>query len=307
MTLYDRRTLQPVGQPLTPGRGPDLSVVFPATFAASYYDGTRIAVVNRAGLLQLFDVASRRKLGSPVDVGIAPVYAVFSRDMRQIAVGGRQGEVRIVDLRTHTVRALTSAMTNYVLGLEFGPHGELAASDSGHVVLFSQLRDAHPRVRDVSRVIGATGFGMDLSPDGRVLAASVGSGNVGFFDARTLRRLGPLVPASQNTIDWIAFDRSGTRVVTGDIANLARIIDVRTRRTIGPALANDVAGGGSVFSHDGKVLGSSTFGGGVLLSMDPAVWRRDACELAGRNLTADEWAKYLPGQGARRRTCPEYP
>jgi hypothetical protein len=37
------------------------------------------------------------------------------------------------------------------------------------------------------------------------------------------------------------------------------------------------------------------------------VWRHEACRLAGRNLTDDEWARYLPGQGPRRRTCPQYP
>jgi hypothetical protein len=37
------------------------------------------------------------------------------------------------------------------------------------------------------------------------------------------------------------------------------------------------------------------------------VWRREACAIAGRNLTADEWAKYLPGLGPRLRTCPQFP
>ena len=205
------------------------------------------------------------------------------------------------------VRPLASPTNNYVLGLEFGPDGELAASDAGHVVLFSHLDSARPHVRDVSSEIGATGFGMDLSPDGRVLAASVGNGSLGFFDAHTMRRLGPLVPVSQNTINWVAFDRSGTKVVTGDIANLARIVDVPSHQTIGPAIKNNVAGGGSVFSEDGKTLGSTSFAGGVLLAADPVVWRREACEIAGRNLTDDEWAKYLPGEGARQATCPQYP
>lgn len=307
VTLYDRRTLRPVGPPLTPGPGRKLPLVFPTTFAASYYDGSRIAVVNRSGTLQLFDVASRRTLGPPVETGVAPVYAVFSRDMRTIAVGGRQGEVRLVDVRTHAVRALPSPMSNYVLGLEFGPHGELAASDAGHVVLFTHLGATHPRAQDVSRRTSTSGFGMDLSPNGRLLALSTG-GQIGFYDARTLHRIGPLVPASSsNTINWIAFDRSGTKVITGDTANFARLVDVPSHRAIGPPLAINVAGGGSVFDTSGKTVGTWTHLGGSLLSVDPAVWRREACALAGRNLTADEWAKYLPGQGPRQRTCPQYP
>ena len=40
VSLYDRRTLQPVGAPLTPGEGTKLPFPFPATFAAGYYNGT---------------------------------------------------------------------------------------------------------------------------------------------------------------------------------------------------------------------------------------------------------------------------
>ena len=305
--LYDRRTFQPVDPPLTPGQGKKLPLPFPATFAASYYDGSRIAVVNRSGVLQLFDVATRRKIGAPIDLQIAPVYAVFSRDMHEIAVSGRTGEVRVVDLPTHVVHSLPSAMNNLVFGLEFGPHGRLAASDRGHVVLFSKIRSDHPETRDITRETAPIGFGMDLSPDGRVLAVSAAGGKVGFYDARTLRREGPLVPASGNVITWIAFDRSGTKVVTGDIAGLARLIDVPSHQAIGPVLGSNVAGTGSVFSHDGRTLGTFTFAGAELLSIDPAVWRREACRIASRNLTADEWAKYLPNEGPRRPTCPQYP
>jgi WD40 repeat protein len=234
------------------------------------------------------------------------VYAVFSRDMRTIAVGGTRGEVRLVDVRTHTVRALPSPMTNLVFGLEFGPHGVLAASDAGHVVLYSHLASAHPRMRDASRATHAVGFGMDLSPDGRMLAVATKGNSIGFFDARTLRRIGPVVPTSGNLINWVAFDRTATKLVTGDAANLTRLIDVPSRQQIGPVLGNNIAGGGSVFSHDGRTLGTWTFASGVLMSLDPAVWRREACAIAGRNLTTDEWSKYLPGQGPRRRTCPQF-
>jgi hypothetical protein len=94
--------------------------------------------------------------------------------------------------------------------------------------------------------------------------------------------------------------------VTGDNANEARIIDVPSRQAIGPTLGNSIAAGGSVFNHDGRTIGTWTTRGGVLMSVDPRVWRRDVCTLAGRNLTADEWHKYLPDQGARRRTCPQF-
>jgi hypothetical protein len=71
-------------------------------------------------------------------------------------------------------------------------------------------------------------------------------------------------------------------------------------------LGDAVAKGGSVFSHDDRILGTWNFAGGAHMTLDPSVWRRDACAFAGRNLTPAEWAKYRPGTD-RRPTCPRYP
>jgi WD40 repeat protein len=305
VTLHRAGSLATVGAPLSPGPGADVPVTEPATFAASYWDGSRIAVVNRSGVLQEYDAADHTPIGTTIRTGVTPIYAVYSRDMQHIAIGGRQGEVRVVDLRDHRVRALPGPTTNLVLGLEFGPHGDLFASDGGHVVRYDRATTSHPRLHDLSDAVTPNGYGMDLSPDGRLLAVSQG-GSVAFFDALTLRPSGAPVPVSSNQIGWIAFDRTGRRLVTGDVANASRLVDVIGRRPIGPALGDDVAKTGSVFSHDGRTLGTWTFAGGALMSLDPAVWTRDACALAGRNLSPTEWAKYRPGT-ARHRTCPQYP
>jgi len=261
--------------------------------------------VNLSGVVQEFRTVDRVPIGPAVETRIVPAYAVYSRDMRHLAVGGRQGEVVVIDRRDHRVRTLSSPMTNLVLGLEFGPRGALLASDLGHVGRFDAATTDHPRLRDLTAAVRPNGSGMDLSPDGRLLAVSQG-GTVAFFDARTVRPVGPPVPVGAQQINWIAFDRTGRRLVTGDGANAARLVDVTGRRAIGPVLGAAVAKGGSVFSHDGHTLGTWNVSGGALMSVDPAVWQRDACAFAGRNLTPAEWSKYRPGT-ARQRTCPQYP
>ena len=307
VTLVDARTLRPLGPPLSPGHGPDNRLPYPTTFAASYYHGDRIAVVNRAGTLQLYDVATRRPIGAPYELGFPTVYAVFSRDMGTIAVGGRGGEVGLVDLRTHRVRVLRSRLDNYVDALAFTPGGDLMAADSGHVLVFRHLERAHPEVRDLSHFTnGQPGpAGADLSPDGHTLAIAAG-GSVTFVDLATERAKGPPVRVGANPIIWIAFSLDGSTIVTSDLAYTARLVDVATHQLVGPVLPLDPYTG-PVFSRDSRTLGTSTPAGGALLSVDPVVWRREACRLAGRNLTDDEWARYLPGQGPRRRTCPQYP
>lgn len=42
----------------------------------------------------------------------------------------------------------------------------------------------------------------------------------------------------------------------------------------------------------------------MVWSLDPAGWRTAACAVAGRQLTAEEWAEFLPG-GPTRSTCPD--
>ena len=41
--------------------------------------------------------------------------------------------------------------------------------------------------------------------------------------------------------------------------------------------------------------------------IDPALWRRRACVVVGRNLHAEEWKQYLPAGTRYRATCPQWP
>ncbi len=307
VTLYDATTLRPLGPELSPGPAPENPLPYPATFAASYYDGDRIAVVNRAGFLQLYDVASRQPVGDPYDLGFATVYAVFSRDMHTIAVGGRRGEVALVNLETRNVRILHSVLTDYVDALEFSPSGDLLAADGGHAVLFQGLDRPQPDVRDLSRFTHWAGapVGADLSPDGHTLAIADG-GAVSFVDMDTEQPMGPSVQVTTDAITWLAFSPDGSMVVVSDVGHKARLIDGATHQPVGPMLAIN-AFTGPVFNSDATILGTSTPAGGALLSVDPDVWRQEACRLAGRNLTDDEWARYLPGLGPRQATCPQFP
>jgi len=58
------------------------------------------------------------------------------------------------------------------------------------------------------------------------------------------------------------------------------------------------------FSPSGEALAAPGFtGASVLWDLRPATWLDAACRMAGRDLTAEEWARYLPGR-AQRAVCP---
>ena len=58
---------------------------------------------------------------------------------------------------------------------------------------------------------------------------------------------------------------------------------------------------------DTTVYAEAPTGGGEIWNLAPSNLRIAACGLAGRNLTEQEWQKYLAWAGPRRATCPQYP
>jgi hypothetical protein len=48
-------------------------------------------------------------------------------------------------------------------------------------------------------------------------------------------------------------------------------------------------------------------GPAVYYDLDPTSWEATTCRAAGRNLTREEWARYLGTLGDYRPTCARYP
>ena len=58
------------------------------------------------------------------------------------------------------------------------------------------------------------------------------------------------------------------------------------------------------FSPTDDLLAAPGFtGASVLWDLDPARWREAACAIAGRELTPEEWERYLPSRDPHR-LCP---
>jgi WD40 repeat protein len=61
------------------------------------------------------------------------------------------------------------------------------------------------------------------------------------------------------------------------------------------------------FSPDGKWLATAGMSAPVVLwDIDPHSWKERACRIAGRNLTQEEWKRYLPDK-SYQKTCQQYP
>ena len=87
-----------------------------------------------------------------------------------------------------------------------------------------------------------------------------------------------------------------------------RIYDARTGQQIGSSLPmpgeQQVIDPYAVYSQDGKSIAASDATARVWLYRAGLLgWEAYACQLAGRNLTRAEWARFVPGQ-PYSRICP---
>jgi WD40 repeat protein len=142
------------------------------------------------------------------------------------------------------------------------------------------------------------------SPDGKTIAIKENTGDVALLDADTCHRRGTLT--GSHTAGRVLFSPDGRRVIARSLDGI-RMWDATTGRQVGDPLPDKsesllgpgFAGGRLVSAAADELL--------TVFDLDPVTWFSKACATAGRNLTHDEWNRYVGNLGAYRATCTEYP
>jgi WD40 repeat protein/energy-coupling factor transporter ATP-binding protein EcfA2 len=305
------------------------------TAVASRPDGKLIAVGTIDGHVRFFDPKSGAPVGRPLDEGNLPIWQLaFSPDNSLLAVAvdrngvtgftkqQRQGEVQLWDVHSRRQAGRPIAPgAGSVLSVAFSRDGELLATGSyaGRLDLWEVATHAHHgrpmRVADD----GFVSVGFDST--GELVAAGGAIGPVRVWRVKDQRPAFPPLPGHPGLATGAAFDRDGVFLATTDVLGQTRLWDPATGLPYGDKLFGSerpVAFESNVelpflplrnaFSPDGKHLAIGGFQRlAMLWDVDPPVWRRRACVIAGRNLTREEWKLYLPGGTHYRATCPEWP
>jgi WD40 repeat protein len=260
------------------------------------------------GTVALVDAVSRR-VSHTVDVPgeeaeIFGTSMTFSPDGSRLAVVAGSGELRVLDVKTGLTRVHVDSFT------DAGTAALLWSRD--HDRLYAAGADGV--LRTVDATTGATVKELPLAPGSQLtdlsqdvgphsLLATSGSGTV--FVVDTDRQEVTATLSSEGTpLSAVAGTPDGRRVLAVSASGPLYVWDRGTGRQIGPPLAgHGSAATDLVMISDGQTVVTTEQEAWVLRRpTTPTQWAETACRIAGRDLSRQEWDRYLPGR-PYRPTC----
>ena len=141
-------------------------------------------------------------------------------------------------------------------------------------------------------------------PDG-VLATGTWSGVVQLWNTHTGIEIGRPTLVAPSPVSSIAFNRHiPFFATTGGSDGLAKLWSTSTLRQFGSSFAREQgAWGSAAFTPDGsKLVVVWDNGHGDVWPTNVRAWERHACFVAGRQLTREEWSRFV-GRRAYKPAC----
>ncbi|TQN41474.1 DNA-binding SARP family transcriptional activator [Blastococcus colisei] len=149
-------------------------------------------------------------------------------------------------------------------------------------------------------------FDLSFSPDGRYLATGGDNGLLHLYDTRTWQRVWSPIPTNHGMVVQVEWRPDSRTVVTSGEEGTVTLVDVERglARSV-PLPGSDEPGQGRAYlamTRDDEIVVLASQHAGRRYPMEPSVWLADACAVVGRDLTSEEWSRYLPGR-ERAPTC----
>jgi WD40 repeat protein/DNA-binding SARP family transcriptional activator/class 3 adenylate cyclase len=281
------------------------------TWVAYRPDGRRLVTVEDRGTVRLWDIDTGEMLAIQAR-GRQNLGAVaFTPDGEHVVVADAGGRVTELDgqtleptgreletkIRARTIRATHGGLVAVTASgpqVEHGDQAVIADIDEGRVLhrLDVPVWSATPT----------------FSPDGRTYWLGGWDGRVVRVDVATGELSGPPERVHDAPVTWLAFSPDERTMLSQAADGKLALWDATTgdpTAVVQPGPAS--LGAKAAYSDDGQtVIVAYDDGSIVSFATDPNAWEAHACEVAGRNLTPDEWNDVFPDR-AYERTCPQFP
>jgi WD40 repeat protein len=204
----------------------------PAHTLAFSPDGTRLFSGGRDSSARTWDVATGRPLGEPIKHRNWVESITIAPDGRLAASAGQDSLIRVWDTTTSEELSRIPAHEFWLWSAAISPDGATAFTSAFDDTI-RIWESATGRQRQVLRIPDRL-IAMALSPDGRVLAASIGRpGEVRLLDPDSGRELRRLHGHARGVYDSLALSRDGSRIVAaGAEDQTVRLWEVATGRSL---------------------------------------------------------------------------
>jgi WD40 repeat protein/DNA-binding SARP family transcriptional activator len=302
VALRSIRSPEKVTRSLTPRIGPISAVAFSP-------DGKRLAVGGvETPAPVLLDVASGKVVQKMTGGGHeGGVNSIRFDPKRQRLVTGSAGihDQRAIVWDTATGKAIVNLphSPDEDVAVAWSPDGNTVATAGaqGKVILWRAADWAQIGTLQVDQ---QSVLSVAFSPDGSVIAADgLFNRAITLWDATTRKLIGRL--PHPTIIHTVAFDPHRKTLATVDDGGKVRLWDLASMRQIGPTLPGpehqacprEFCFNVVEFDPNGNYLiALYQTGTAIVWDVDPNLWERRACAVAGRPMTREEWRELLPGR-----------